>query len=124
MINATQIGVSSKDLFIPIPDATRPFGDYKSFYKETVSLPDSYIRYSEPFDEVYPIPYDLDEEDETWLASLNASIRAKSAAPVSEDVFESIFALFEEEQHRTNESGQRSRPLPQASSVGFLNLPC
>ncbi|KIY62090.1 hypothetical protein CYLTODRAFT_427174 [Cylindrobasidium torrendii FP15055 ss-10] len=61
--------------------------------------PDHYVRHTEPLehDLASQVEYDLDEQDEQWLLSVNAERKQQALNPVSTEVFEIIMDRLEKE---------------------------
>lgn len=66
---------------IPTPDATGMVVDYEKLVKPR-PFPESqtYIRFSDTVEDTLGIPYCMDEEDDEWLQSFNASNASSGAA--------------------------------------------
>lgn len=101
---------------IPTPDATGLVKEYESLYaQKCYQDPSTYIRFSDTVEDATGVGYDMDEDDEDWLASFNkdnsqqslASARsspskkdkgkepAATSGPLSESDFELIMDHFE-----------------------------
>eukprot|EP00842_Homolaphlyctis_polyrhiza_P005502 jgi/Hompol1/5953/HPOL_001836-RA len=78
---------------IPTPDAStlvKP-SDYESFYTRTFQQSKHLIRFSTLVDDIIGSPYNLDEQDDEWIASFNT----KSDIKLTEDDFERAISVLE-----------------------------
>ena len=87
-------GKSAGQVYIPTPDATPADVQYDKLYALKFSKPATYIRFSSTVEDCTGCPYDLDEQDEVFLKSLNRSKDASTQC--SEDQFEEVMNCFEE----------------------------
>ncbi|KAF9969175.1 Enhancer of polycomb-like protein 1 [Actinomortierella ambigua] len=97
-ISASQLSTTTgeaKALYIPTPDASRKIENYKDLYTRVFTAPSTLIRFSSTVEDCVGCPYTMDEDDEKWLATFNASRGPKEDAKLSEDHFEQIMWQFE-----------------------------
>ncbi|KAG5513174.1 hypothetical protein PMAC_001544 [Pneumocystis sp. 'macacae'] len=91
---ASQMSLSSKQVYIPTPDASKIVDDYEKLYKKTFIEPSTFIRFSTTVEDCEGCSYSMNEEDSDWLLKFNANKRSKDNY-CSEDVFELIMNQFE-----------------------------
>jgi len=101
VINAAQTGTSSKDVFIPIPDATQRSALYTLHYNRLFRLPKSLIRFSLPLEEINRSPYDADMEDQDFITLYNNGVKGDDLK-VSLDDFEYVMSEYEKLQGFAN----------------------
>ncbi|CAG98909.1 Epl1p [Kluyveromyces lactis] len=94
ILQSNQLRENKKDLFIPTPDASKTWDEFDRFYQGEFKCPTSYIQFSAQLEDCCGTLYNMDEEDEIFLADLNKSL-ADSVEPLTEDEFELIMANFE-----------------------------
>ncbi|KAI9094350.1 enhancer of polycomb-like-domain-containing protein [Phlyctochytrium arcticum] len=95
---ASQTGRSHEQVIIPTPDASRVISDYARYYPKNYHQPPSSIRFSTPIEDVIGCPYNMDEEDDVFLAAHQTKINAGELSAdtvMSEDLFEQIMYAFE-----------------------------
>ncbi|KAG9324465.1 hypothetical protein KVV02_006609 [Mortierella alpina] len=95
-ISASNLSTSTgeaKALYIPTPDASRTIENYREFYSRPFTEPSTLIRFSSTVEDCIGCPYNLDEEDETWLKEFNEKRSADNK--LDEDNFELIMWQFE-----------------------------
>ena len=88
----THYGSDAK-AFIPIPEANKPFEEYTEFYQKPFVLPKTLIRFSAPIEEFIGCPYNMDGEDDSWLAEHNEKCdrsEVSKHARLTEDQFEEL----------------------------------
>lgn len=90
---AASSGAKVEQVYIPTPDASKTWKDYQKYYQKGFSDPHSYIRQSETVEECTGCPYNMDEEDETFLKTLNTGKTPSNQC--SEDEFEMIMNNYE-----------------------------
>ncbi|KAI9786874.1 MAG: Enhancer of polycomb-like protein 1 [Geoglossum umbratile] len=90
---AAAIGGKVAQILIPTPDTIRSSLQYDNLYQRCFSQPATYIRFSSTVEDCTGCQYNLDEEDDSFLASMNQK-RALSTQ-CTEDQFEVIMAFFE-----------------------------
>ena len=91
---AAAIGGKVAQIYIPTPDAVQSSIQYDKLYPLTYSQPATYTRFSSTVEDCAGCPYDLDEEDDAFLKSLNKKRNASTQC--SEDQFEEVMNCFEE----------------------------
>lgn len=91
---AAAIGGKISQIYIPTPDATQSSIDYEKLYPLKYSQPTSYVRFSSTVEDCAGCPYDMDEEDEAFLKSMNKKRNASTQC--SELHFEEVMNCFEE----------------------------
>ncbi|TPX58415.1 hypothetical protein PhCBS80983_g03138 [Powellomyces hirtus] len=68
LIASHQTGHLRGEVIIPTPDASRVISDYHKYYSSNFHQPPSSIRFSTPIEDVIGCPYNLDSEDEKFIA--------------------------------------------------------
>lgn len=91
---AAVIGGKVAQIYIPTPDAVRSSLQYDKLYPLTYAQPATYVRFSSTVEDCAGCPYDMDEEDHTFIMSMNKGKNASTQC--SEDQFEEIMNCFEE----------------------------
>ena len=91
---AAVIGGKVAQIYIPTPDAVQSSLQYDKLYPLTYAQPATYVRFSSTVEDCAGCPYDMDEEDHTFLTSVNKKRNASTQC--SEDQFEEIMNCFEE----------------------------
>ncbi|KAH0537843.1 hypothetical protein FGG08_005456 [Glutinoglossum americanum] len=90
---AAAVGGKVAQILIPTPDTIRSSLQYDDLYQRCFSQPATYIRFSSTVEDCTGCQYNLTEEDDAFLASMNQK-RALST-PCTEDQFEVIMDFFE-----------------------------
>lgn len=88
---SSQLNSQKKD-YIPTPDASATWKDYDKFYQGKFTEPSSYIKFSATVEDCCGAPYNIDEDDETFL---NEVINKDGKTILSEDEFEILCSSFE-----------------------------
>lgn len=91
---AAGLGGKVAQIYIPTPDAVKSSIEYDKLYSHTYQQPSTYIRFSSTVEDCAGCPYDLDEEDDVFLKSMNKKRNASTQC--SEDHFEDVMNCFEE----------------------------
>ena len=91
---AAAIGGKSATFYIPTPDAVQSQIEYEKLYPLKYAQPTSYLRFSSTVEDCVGCPYDMDEEDDTFLKSMNKKRNASTQC--SEVQFEEVMNCFEE----------------------------
>ena len=91
---AAVIGGNVAHIYIPTPDAVQSSLQYDKFYPLTYAQPATYVRFSSTVEDCAGCPYDMDEEDQSFLKSM--SNKRNASTQCSEDQFEEIMNCFEE----------------------------
>ncbi|KAL6713074.1 Enhancer of polycomb-like protein 1 [Lecanora helva] len=91
---AAAVGGKVAQIYIPTPDAVQSSVEYDKLYPLTYSQPATYTRFSSTVEDCAGCPYDLDEEDDAFLKSMNK--KRNAATQCSEDQFEEVMNCFEE----------------------------
>jgi len=91
---AAAVGGKVAQIFIPTPDANQSSIQYDQLYKLTFSQPATYIRFSSTVEDCCGCPYDMNDEDDPFLKSVNEKRNASTQC--SEDQLEEVMNLFEE----------------------------
>ena len=91
---AAVIGGKVAQIYIPTPDAVQSSLQYDKLYPLTYAQPATYVRFSSTVEDCAGCPYDMDEEDQTFLMSINK--KRNPSTQCSEDQFEEIMNCFEE----------------------------
>lgn len=73
---------------------TYGYNDFSDFER-----PEHYIRYIEPIESelAAQVEYDMDEQDQEWLDTVNAERKKDQSGPISYEVFEIIMDKLEKE---------------------------
>ena len=82
------------DSNIPTPEANRAHIEYEKLYPLKYAQPTSYLRFSSTVEDCIGCPYDMDEEDDAFLKSMNKNRNAPTQC--SENQFEEVMNCFEE----------------------------
>ncbi|KAI8608846.1 enhancer of polycomb-like protein [Chytriomyces sp. MP71] len=95
-LNANQAGIEKQSVFIPTPDASRPFNEYEFYYKHDYLIPKALVKFSANMDDYLGCPYNLDEVDDAFLAEWRAEMLKDGGAGRVEDVVpdEDAFEMF------------------------------
>ena len=112
--------------FIPVPEADRPFDEYDQFYTKPFVLPKTLIRFSAPIEEHIGCPYNMDDEDDSWLAEHNAKCgrgELPKQARLTEDQFEELVAGLEKITQEKVSRCRRNRPRSPLKVV-YLHARC
>ena len=81
-------------IYIPTPDTIQSSIQYDRLYPLTFSQPATYIRFSSTVEDCSGCPYNLTDEDDAYLKSMNA--KRSASTQCSEDQFEETMNFFEE----------------------------
>ncbi|KAJ5778953.1 hypothetical protein N7457_006673 [Penicillium paradoxum] len=93
-INAAAQG-KVNEAHIPTPETILSNLQYDELYPPVFSQPATYIRFSSTVEDCCGCPYNMTDEDDVFLKTLNQK-REPSAERCSEDTFEEIMNFFEE----------------------------
>ncbi|KAI5783735.1 enhancer of polycomb-like-domain-containing protein [Pyronema domesticum] len=86
----------SKKVFIPTPNTTELSAEqYAKLYPKKFQQPFSYIRSSATVEDCCGTSYCMSEEDDKYLAELNAAQAKANLPTITEDEFESLIELYE-----------------------------
>ncbi|KAI4095555.1 MAG: hypothetical protein LQ348_001093 [Seirophora lacunosa] len=91
---AAAVGGKVAQIYIPTPDTIQSSIQYDQLYPLTFPQPATYIRFSSTVEDCCGCPYDMDDEDDQLLQSLNK--RDASTSSCSEDQFEEVMNFYEE----------------------------
>ncbi|KAL8921160.1 MAG: hypothetical protein Q9172_004181 [Xanthocarpia lactea] len=89
---AAAVGGKVAQIYIPTPDTIRSSLQYDRLYPLTFPQPATYIRFSSTVEDCCGCPYDMDDDDDAFLKSLNN----KDASTCSEDHFEEVVNFYEQ----------------------------
>ncbi|KAI9881349.1 MAG: Enhancer of polycomb-like protein 1 [Pleopsidium flavum] len=89
---AAAVGGKVAQIFIPTPDTIQSSIEYDRLYRLTFSQPATYIRFSSTVEDCSGCPYNLNDEDDAFLRSMNKN----ASTQCSEDQFEEVMGFFEE----------------------------
>ncbi|KAL8914080.1 MAG: hypothetical protein Q9171_001195 [Xanthocarpia ochracea] len=89
---AAAVGGKVAQIYIPTPDTIRSSLQYDRLYPLTFPQPATYIRFSSTVEDCCGCPYDMDDDDDVFLKSLNH----KDAPTCSEDHFEEVVNFYEQ----------------------------
>lgn len=81
-------------IYIPTPETIQSSIQYDRLYPLTFSQPATYIRFSSTVEDCSGCPYNLTDEDDAYLKSMNAQRSASTQC--TEDLFEETMNFFEE----------------------------
>jgi hypothetical protein len=88
--------VAATSVFIPTPDASTLISDYTTFYDSSFRTPKSYIGFSSVLDDVIGCPYNMDQDDDEWLARAKAdNILPNADFDMTDDLYETIIWTME-----------------------------
>lgn len=90
---AAAVGGKVAQIYIPTPDAIQSSINYDRLYHLTFPQPATYIRFSSTVEDCCGCPYDLDDEDDAYLKSMNRKRNASTQC--SEDQFEEVMDVLE-----------------------------
>ncbi|KAL8975559.1 MAG: hypothetical protein Q9197_000236 [Variospora fuerteventurae] len=91
---AAAVGGKVAQIYIPTPDTIQSSIQYDQLYHLVFPQPATYIRFSSTVEDCCGCPYDMDDEDDELLKSLNK--RDASTVHCSEDQFEEVMNFYEE----------------------------
>lgn len=91
---AAVVGGNVAQIYIPTPDAVQSSLQYDKLYPLTYAQPATYVRFSSTVEDCAGCPYDMDEDDQSFLKSMNKKKNASTQC--SEDEFEEVMNCFEE----------------------------
>ena len=94
---AAAIGGKVAQIYIPTPETVQSSIQYDKLYPLTFSQPATYIRFSSTVEDCTGCPYNLTEEDDDCLKSINE--KRNVSTQCSEDQFEEVMNFFEETSH-------------------------
>ncbi|KAL8734935.1 MAG: hypothetical protein Q9166_001287 [cf. Caloplaca sp. 2 TL-2023] len=90
---AAAVGGKVAQIYIPTPDTIQSTMQYDSLYSLTFPQPATYIRFSSTVEDCCGCPYDMDNDDDVFLRSLN---KKDTSTLCSEDHFEEVINFYEE----------------------------
>ncbi|KAL8843109.1 MAG: hypothetical protein Q9170_000239 [Blastenia crenularia] len=90
---AAAVGGKVAQIYIPTPDTIQSTIQYDRLYPLTFPQPATYIRFSSTVEDCCGCPYDMDDEDDVFLKSIN---RKDSSATCSENQLEELMNFYEE----------------------------
>ncbi|KAI4125661.1 MAG: hypothetical protein LQ347_005297 [Umbilicaria vellea] len=91
---AAATGGKVAQIYIPTPDTIHSSIQYDRLYPLTFSQPATYIRFSSTVEDCSGCPYNLTDEDDAYLKSMNA--RRSASTQCTEDQFEQTMNFFED----------------------------
>jgi enhancer of polycomb-like protein len=91
---AAAVGGKVDQIYIPTPETIQSSIHYDRLYPRSFAQPATYIRFSSTVEDCCGCPYDMDEEDDMFLKSLNSQRNASTQC--SEDQFEEVMNFFED----------------------------
>ncbi|TPX51372.1 hypothetical protein SeMB42_g01632 [Synchytrium endobioticum] len=95
-LTKNELGAGAAQVYIPTPDASKLLYNYDQLYYRPFHRPKTLIRFSAQLEDCIGCPYNLDEVDDEWLNSYNASIQMENLeSNLSIDAFESLMAVLE-----------------------------
>ncbi|KAJ9627207.1 Enhancer of polycomb-like protein 1 [Taxawa tesnikishii (nom. ined.)] len=92
---AAAVGGKVAQIYIPTPETKSSSIKYEELYPKRFKEPATYIRFSSTVEDCIGPPYDMDEEDDAFLATLNEG-KSQTNGKCSEDLFEEVMSFFEE----------------------------
>ncbi|KAK8171540.1 enhancer of polycomb-like-domain-containing protein [Phyllosticta citrichinensis] len=116
VINAAAVGGKISQLYIPTPEARVSVLRYEDLYPKRWVQPATYIRFSSTVEDCRGTQYCMNNDDEGFLAALNA--RKPAAHQCSEDQFEEVVDFFE----RTAQEKQPYATVDNAPILSFDEL--
>ncbi|KAL8706662.1 MAG: hypothetical protein Q9201_000296 [Fulgogasparrea decipioides] len=93
---AAAVGGKVAQIYIPTPDTIQSSIQYDRLYPLTFPQPATYIRFSSTVEDCCGCPYDMDDEDDAFLKTLN---QRDASTSCSEDHFEEVMNFYEETAH-------------------------
>ncbi|KAL8754794.1 MAG: hypothetical protein Q9199_004094 [Rusavskia elegans] len=90
---AAAVGGKVAQIYIPTPDTIQSSLEYDRLYPLTFPQPATYIRFSSTVEDCCGCPYDMDDDDDLFLNSLN---HKDASTQCSEDHFEEVIHFYEE----------------------------
>ncbi|KAL8764261.1 MAG: hypothetical protein Q9184_000230 [Pyrenodesmia sp. 2 TL-2023] len=90
---AAAVGGKVSQIYIPTPDTIQSSIQYDKLYPLTFPQPATYIRFSSTVEDCCGCPYDMDDDDDLFLKSLN---KRDASTMCSEDQFEEVMNFYEE----------------------------
>lgn len=90
---AAAVGGKVAQIYIPTPDTIQSSIQYDKLYPLTFPQPATYIRFSSTVEDCCGCPYDMDDDDDLFLKSLN---KRDASTMCSEDQFEEVMNFYEE----------------------------
>ncbi|KAL8670846.1 MAG: hypothetical protein Q9168_004646 [Polycauliona sp. 1 TL-2023] len=90
---AAAVGGKVAQIYIPTPDTIQSSLEYDRLYPLTFPQPATYIRFSSTVEDCCGCPYDMDDDDNLFLKSLN---QKDASTQCSEDHFEEVINFYEE----------------------------
>lgn len=91
---AAAVGGKVSQIYIPTPETIQSTIQYDQLYPLHFSQPATYIRFSSTVEDCSGCPYNLTDEDDEYLKSMNA--KQSASTQCSEDQFEEVMNFFEE----------------------------
>lgn len=88
------MGGKVSQIYIPTPETIQSTIEYDQLYPLHFSQPATYIRFSSTVEDCSGCPYNLTDEDDEYLKSINA--KRSVSTQCSEDQFEEVMNFFEE----------------------------
>ncbi|KAI4101390.1 MAG: hypothetical protein L6R37_004976 [Teloschistes peruensis] len=89
---AAAVGGKVAQIYIPTPDTIQSSIQYERLHSLHFPQPATYIRFSSTVEDCCGCPYDMDDEDATFLKSLN---QRDASTSCSEDHFEEVINFYE-----------------------------
>lgn len=83
-----------RDVYIPTPEANVIWSEYHKYYKPGWTETTSYLRSSATVEDTQGCPYNMDETDDEFVASVNEGVTDERLR-LSDDEFEMLCYLFE-----------------------------
>jgi enhancer of polycomb-like protein len=95
---AAAVGGKVAQVYIPTPETSQSSLPYKALYHAKFSQPSTLIRFSSTVEDCCGCPYNMTEEDDTFLKELNEKLsqRKNNSIQCTEDQFEIVMNFFEE----------------------------
>ncbi|KAL8821310.1 MAG: hypothetical protein Q9223_000631 [Gallowayella weberi] len=90
---AAAVGGKVAQIYIPTPDTIQSSLQYDALYPLTFPQPATYIRFSSTVEDCCACPYDMDDDDDLFLTSLN---KRDASTQCSEGHFEEVINFYEE----------------------------
>ncbi|KAL8658201.1 MAG: hypothetical protein Q9226_001169 [Calogaya cf. arnoldii] len=90
---AAAVGGKVAQIYIPTPDTIQSSLEYDRLYPLTFPQPATYIRFSSTVEDCCGCPYDMDDDDDIFLKSLN---HRDASTQCSEDHLEEVINFYEE----------------------------
>ena len=96
--HAAAVGGKVSEIYIPTPETTQSSIPYERLYELRFAQPATYIRFSSTVEDCCGCPYNMTEEDDAFLKTMNEKLVQRRSVSIqcSDDQFEEVMNFFEE----------------------------